>query len=294
MASVWAEDERSEQPIGTEQPARAGLSKSLTQVNEDDLENENEDEGTSVRNALPWILRDRFKGGIQTFGDAYLACELLLQQQLECAARDMPRPNEPVAGDAVARNTFQLLLTDEQQRSLFLSVFRHSSTWPRMRTLIGAPPYNFLQPDDAGALNASGFAKGRTNMVSENRVANSQQFGQGQLMDEHFREYRVAPAAAVRSDTPLPGLTYFEDMGGSVILHVKVRKHSRQKKLSLMRTAQRKQLFFPHPGETIMLSETPALLGVIGYRRSDKLQLRVRAVWPRAKGASTAAILLSI
>lgn len=323
MASVWADGRFDAQPTGAEPALGAARSQSLTEVDEDDLEDEEPSQRTSnlswaVRgsfqgaastgdpddggsldniNSLPRILRGRFQGGLATAGDAYEACQLLMDEQLQRAISKQPPPNVPIQGDAVARTAFQLLLTDEQQRALFLQFASSAAAWPRLRSLIGAPPYNFLRPEDAGTLSASGFARGRTNMVYEGdgkRVANYSQFGPGQLVDEHAREYRVAPTSTQSSD-PLPSAEYFR--GSSTtghILHVKVRRHGMQKKRELLRSQQRKQLFFPQPGETIVLQETRPLLAVSGARTVGRVSLRVKALWPRSNGASTAAVLVSV
>lgn len=321
MASVWADGGADAQPTGAEPATAAARSQSLTEVDEDDLEDEqpsqrtsnlswavrgsfqgaaaagdpDDDEG-SLENTLPRILRDRFQGGLATAGDAYEACGMLMDEQLQRAISKQPPPNVPIQGDAVARTAFQLLLTDEQQRALFMQLASSTAAWPRLRSLIGAPPYNFLRPEDAGALSASGFARGRTNMVYEGdgkRVANYSQFGPGQLVDEHAREYRVAPSATQPSD-PLPSAGYFGGSSTGHILHVKVRRHGVQKKRELLRSEQRKQLFFPQPGETIVLQETRPMLAVSGTKTAGRVSLRVKALWPRSAGASTAAVLVSV
>lgn len=327
MASVWADAD--EQPTGADKRGHTGPSRSLTALDEDDLEDEQEptqltvpittmawgvrqsfqaaraaleetganDENSSEDlGSLPRILRDRFPGGLRTAGDAYEAVEMLMTEQLQRASIKQPPPNEPIQGDAVARTAFQLLLTLDQQRMLFMDVASSASAWPRMRALIGAPPHNFLRSEDAGVLNASGFARGRTNMVYEQdsrRIPNYSQFGPGQLVDEYLREYRVAPHTTLPSD-PLPSSTYFHRSSTGHILHVKVKRQSVHKKRELLRSEQRKQLFFPQPGEMIVLQETQPLVAVSGIKGARSLNLRVKALWPRSNGSSTAALLVSI
>lgn len=323
MASVWANSDRPDaQPTGAEQAPRAVRSRSLTEVGEDDLEDEeapqrdsnvsgagrdsfwgaaadvhSDDKGSlETINSLPRILRGHFQDGLATIGDAYEACELLMDQQLERAISKKPPPNVPIHGDAVARMAFQLLLTDEQQRTLFMQLASSRSAWPRLRSLIGAPPYNFLRSDDAHALSASGFARGRVNMVYEDggaRVANYSQFGPGQMVDEYMREYRVAPRSTQPSD-PLPGTDWFKNSGTGHILHVRIPKHGLQKKRDILRSERKRQLFFPQPGEIIVLQETAPLLAVSGATSSGRVTLRVKALWPRHDGASTAAILVGV
>ena len=78
------------------------------------------------------------------------------------------------------------------------------------------------------------------------------------------------------------------------MLQVKVKKHGIQKKRELFYSDHRAQLFFPQPGETIVLQETKQLLNARGLRQPSRTMLRVKAVWPRGHGASTAAVLVSL
>jgi len=242
---------------------------------------------------LPARIRTAFGGALQTAGDAYEVCQRMFREQLERAISERAAPNTPIAGDASARTAFQLLLTDTQQRQLFLETATHSANWPRLRSLVGAPPYHFLLPEDASVLNASGFARGRVNMTydSVGKVANSGQFGPGQLVDEHTREYRVAPRALQPTD-PLPGPDYFNNTTKDLVLQVRVKRHTRADKRKLLHSEYKKRLFFPQPGETITLQETSRLMNARGLREPSRTQLRVKALFPRSSSGSTAAVLV--
>ena len=127
-------------------------------------------------------------------------------------------------------------------------------------------------------------------------MANSGQFGPGQLVDEHKREYRVAPRKLQPTD-PLPGPDYFHNATTDMVLQVKVKRHTNADKRKLFHSEFKKQLFFPQPGETITLQETSRLLSARGLRVPSQTRLRVKALWPRSntKGnglGSTAAILV--
>jgi hypothetical protein len=250
-----------------------------------------------VFNRTPRV-RQQFGGVLQTAGDAYAVCQALFDEQIELAATERATPNEPIAGDSSARTAFQMLLTDAQQRELFLHTASNQRSWPRLKALIGAPPYHFLMPQDAAVLNAAGFARGRANMTYETggTVANQNQFGPGQLVDEHTREYRISPRQIAPSD-PLPGADYFNNATKDLVLQVKVKKHTNTEKRNLYHSEFKKQLFFPQPGETITLQETSRLLSARGLRVPSRTRLRVKALWPRANGkgggvGSTAAILV--
>lgn len=239
-------------------------------------------------------VRSRFANGVQTVGDALNVCRDLLSEQLTRAATEKPAPNQTIPGDNAARSAFLLLLTDTQQRELFLSIAESSANWPRIRPLMGAPPYHFLRPEDASILNATGFARGRVNMTydSAHRIANHHQFGAGQLVDEHTREYRVAPREQ-RNEDPLPGSEFLRN-SKNLILHVKVKRHGIHKKRELFHSEFKRQLFFPQVGEKIVLRESNALMSARGLREPSQTTMKVKALWPRGQGASTAAVLVAL
>jgi hypothetical protein len=242
---------------------------------------------------MPPRLRQQFGGGLRTAGDAFLVCKALFEEQVERAGAERPHPNQPITGDSSARSAFLLLLTDSQQRELFIEFSSKPSAWPRIKPLVGAPPYHFLMPQDAGVLNAGGFARNRINMTYDHvgKIANLNQFGPGQLVDEHTREYRVAPRTLQESD-PLPGADYFNRATKDLVLQVKVKRQGIAKKRELFHSEFKKQLLFPQPGEAITLSETQRMLTATGLRVPSRTTLRVKALWPRGQGASTAAVLV--
>ncbi len=247
---------------------------------------------TSIR--LSSSLLSQFKDGLRTAGDAYQLCSALFAEQLDRALVTKPAPNQPIPGDSAARSAFLLLLSDAQQRDLFLHTATVAAHWPRLKPLVGAPPYQFLRPQDASVLNASGFAKGRANMTYDtpHRIANHHQFGNGQLIDEHTREYRIAPLD-VHSDDLLPGSEYLRN-AKDVMLHVKVKKHSIEKKRQLLNSSFKKQLFFPQVGEIIVLRESSALMSARGLLQASPTVMKVKALWPRGQGASTAAVRVGL
>lgn len=287
------QETQQQQQIGrlapTSQPPGGAASSSLFEKDSDD---ESADGWEQMR--LPKRIRQKFTGGLQTSGDAAIVCDLLFQEQIDKAALERPPPNTAIAGDVGARTAFLLLLTDAQQRDLFLKTASRSANWPRIKSLVGSPPFKFLLPEDAGVLNAGGFAKGRKNMTYEQRgrVASYSQFGPGQLVDEFTREYRVAPSAESEND-PLPGFEYFNNFKTDVMLQVKVMKVGLKRKREILRSSRRKQLLFPQPGERIVVRETTRLLSARGLSEFSRVVLRVKALWPRTTNGSTAAVLVS-
>lgn len=300
MPSIFADapeqaaEQAAEQPA--EQPPRQPRQPAGQQSNADEA-GPSRQPREPVFNRTPRV-RQQFGGGLQTAGDAYTVCQALFEEQIELAATERPAPNAPIAGDSSARTAFQMLLTDAQQRELFLHTASNQRSWPRLKTLVGAPPYHFLMPEDAAVLSASGFARGRVNMAYDvvGTIANQSQFGPGQLVDEHTREYRIAPRKIEPTD-PLPGAEYFNNASKDLVLQVKIKKHTNTEKRNLYHSEFKKQLFFPQPGETITLQETSRLLSARGLRVPSQTRLRVKALWPRgsSKGGgvgSTAAILV--
>lgn len=231
---------------------------------------------------------------LHTFGDAYDLCKARIDAQLEMAEGLRPAPNVAIAGDASSRAAFLTLLPDGMQRKLFMETASNRASWPRIRTLFGSPPFHFLKPQDAFVLNASGFARGRARMSyeTEGRTASVAQFA-GQFIDVSLREYRIAPIHVQESDL-LPGEVAFRS-AGEVMLQVKIRKRSRKLKQEMLRSADtRDRLFFPRQGDSVELRETPRMRNLRGLRQSSRTRCIVRAIAPRERGASTAALLVRV
>lgn len=295
MAAVWT-DVPDNQPTGSapERPNGAGADPPIGGPSRGGDNADRRGFTPRARNGTASETNEAIEtSGLRTAGEAFSFCRDLFHSQIDRAVAERVPPNIPAVGDAAARTAFLLLLTDAQQRTLFLEIGGAPKTWPRLKTLVGCPPYHFLLPQDAGMLNAAGFAKGRANMTYEmsGRVANAGQFGPGQLVDEHTREYRVAPKNLDPHD-PLPGAEYFNGRKKDQILQVRVKRHGIQKKRELFHSTQKKQLLFPQPGETIVLRETTRMLNARGLHKPSITPLRVKALWPRSHGASTAAILV--
>ena len=248
-----------------------------------------------LANALSRV-RQGVPDGVQTTREAYFICKQLIEEQLEKSRLEHSLPNVAITGDASARNAVLLLLGDFQQRNLFLHVAEDRQNWGRLRSLFGAPPYNFLRPQDAAMFAASGFARGRVNMAYDDvkAAASTAQFGPGQLVDECGREYRIAGENEQTYTDLLPGNAYFNVKRNNILLQVKIRKQSKAKKIALMRSEDRKQVLFPRPGEVLTLRESRGLLSARGASFSMPTNLRVRALFPRGVGSSTAGLLLSV
>lgn len=232
---------------------------------------------------------------ISTRAEAAAFCQTLVQAQLAAAANVAAPPNAAIQGDAAFRSAFLLLLTQEQQRRLFLQVAAQKTAWPRIRPLFGAPPFAFLRPGDGEFLRAGGFARARTNMAYETRtVANSGQFGTGTHADEHGRLFRIAGQGGEAA--PLSGPSGFQataNADGLIVVDVRLRKRAPRKKLELLSGVEKKRVLFPLPGEIVQLRETRQFCRLTGTARTATA-LRVRAVAPRDQRATSARLLVTL
>jgi hypothetical protein len=228
---------------------------------------------------------------INTANEAMVFCRSLFEKQIAIAHKQRVPPNTAAKGDAAARTAFLMLLSDAQQRELYLSIGSTPETWSRLRTLVGSPPYHFLKGTDANGLNAGGFGRGRVNMVYEktNHAPTTAQF-RAQLVDENEREYRVATPGA-QPDDPLPGGSFFLT-NPKMVLNVKLKRHSLQRKRELIHSSDRKRLFFPQVGEEINVKESQDFLATRRLGKPTEQRLRVLAVFPRGVRGSTASVVV--
>ena len=132
--------------------------------------------------------------------------------------------NVATAGDANARTAFLVLLLPSQQRAHFLRLIKKPRALPRIRSLVGRPPFSFLLPEDeglyfriepctsciapldycvrfvpcfanycffslAGILRAQAVAAGRVNTFKVRPAASD--VGTGQFSDALGRGYRI-------------------------------------------------------------------------------------------------------
>ncbi len=229
-----------------------------------------------------------------TLRDAEEFCRTLIEEQVTKAESEMAAPNEAIRGDKECRRAFLVLLPTAAQRALFLSMVGSTRIWPRMSCLFGAPPFYFLMPNDAGALNAFGFSKqhGRVSMVYDTLTfPSSADFGV-QYTDQHGRDYRIGSIEFFDSSTPLVGRGFFDHQNArTAVFTVKVRKKSKKEKTRLLKT-DAKRVTLPRVGEILVLTMSPGLALLLkgGAERERRLQLKVQTVAGRASGTNTAQI----
>lgn len=236
---------------------------------------------------------------LRTVGEAADYVRGLLDERIEEARVAKALPNSVLPGDGAARSAFYTLLPPAHQREIFLEVVSHVETWPRVRSLFGAPPYGFLLPSDASYLNARGFAAGRANMAYDatTAAAGYSHFGSGQLVDKALREYNIVShgRAAPKDDTPL--LCDIEQTPlGDIVLQVRVKRVKRQERVNIIRDKEKRvQLTFPVPGEELLLRQTDKIRKLLLVRgEGTVLRVRVKRTVPRAENSSTAALLVTV
>lgn len=229
-----------------------------------------------------------------TISDAMQLISDIFEKQVNKANGVGAPYNVAIRGDFEARKAFYTLLPTEFQRVFFLKFASQSHNWPRLRPLIGAPPYAFLRPQDAAVLNATGIAKSRTHMAyDDSKIVNYSQFGLGQWVDAYDREFRVVGASLSETDV-LPSSMEQRSSSNRILLVCRVLKRSKQERVRRLRDAAlKKTVVFPAVGETLTLRETRSMVKFHNRTAAEKREetVRVTDVKPREANASTAAVV---
>ena len=143
---------------------------------------------------------------ISTTTQAVSYLDTRFKRQLSHSEQEKAPPNTAVAGDSSAKAAFCALLMLEDQRAFFLKLINDRRYWPRLRSLVGSPPYVFLRPGDDGLLNASGIHRQRMHIASsETRMSSASDFGFGHFRDAQQRLYRVVAKKRLSGSVPLVG-----------------------------------------------------------------------------------------
>jgi hypothetical protein len=187
--------------------------------------------------------------------DAVELVVALIERQLEAAERAGTEPNTSMPGDSEARSAFNAVLGLATQRTVFLQHVRNRRFWPRVRSLIGVPPYAFLKPEDDDVLNASGIARNRTHMATRSPILSSSDIGVGHFEDQANRAYRL-----VADDQLLSKQIHVRRARGASKLVLDVRVGARlsaQERAEIVKSRDPKSLramLFPRVGERLALT----------------------------------------
>lgn len=237
---------------------------------------------------------------VTTVGDAMTLVIQLFDRQLAAAAEAGSSPNEAVSGDGEARQAFLGLLPPPDQRSVFLSVIRNRSFWPRIRSLIGSPPYSFLNGADDAVLRAGGITKNRQHMAHQAAsTPNSSEFGSSHFVDPVNRDYkcilRAGEGSVVETDSQRRGrLLPFIGLGPGivVVMDVRIRRRRAVDKVAILRGASdisKDALRFPKIGERLVLEPSRLIRGAVG-----SLEITVRNIAVRVGSITCARLVVSV
>jgi hypothetical protein len=226
--------------------------------------------------------------GLTTIGDAAALVDELFDRQIDRAELDGMAPNASAPGDGEARTAFLMLLPPNEQRATFLRRAKNRRFWPRVRTLIGSPPFSFLRAEDAGVLRAGGIDHRRVNMAHATpSLPSSSEFGSAQFSDATDRDWKFvfsaesASSAVDRAAVRLPFVNLVP--GDKVVAEVRIRKRTQAAKVEILRgrntSISKESLTFPGLGKVVHLVPVSALRGV------GEVGLRVGGIAPRGNVA---------
>ena len=231
---------------------------------------------------------------LSSIHEAHDRLQKAFADQLERSIVESAEPNVAVDGDAAVRKAFWMLLPPDEQRSFFLARMGDRSYWPRLRTLIGPPPYSFLRPEDEGGLRATGICASRVNLVhSEISPTAYAEFG-GHLEDSAGRLYRIVQRERSATSTLLPweGLV----AGMRVVADVRVPKRTKQTKMEIVKgnrgSITMASLVFPRIGDVVTLRRVEALRDRLDPSTGDPVRARVEVGKQRAPGSPVARLVL--
>lgn len=225
---------------------------------------------------------------ITTTKDAVDYIHHLFATQLERSIDENTPPNTSADGDGQAKAAFLTLLPPEEQRKIFLKFCGSRSFWPRIRTLVGIPPYTFLLPEDSTILNATGIATGRTNMAYDlARPSSYFDFGHGHFHDGANRLYKLI-ARRRKSDGAI-----FNDLieGDVLVLDIRLPRMSQKRKLELIKQSSISSagILFPRSGDRLRLVPVPMLKAA-----PSELALHLERVHQRDSKSAVARLVATV
>ena len=125
---------------------------------------------------------------LQTREEALSYLQDAFRRQLEASIDANAEPNTHIAGDYNARQAFNVLLSPAEQRAFFQQIIADRRYWPRIKSLIGNPPFSFLLPEDEMLLRAGGICRNRTNLTTrESSISKVPDFTGGHFYDSADR-----------------------------------------------------------------------------------------------------------
>jgi hypothetical protein len=187
------------------------------------------------------------------------------------------RLNEAIDGDAAARKLFWSLLYPHQQRDLFLELYHDRRFWPRIKPLVGSPPFSFLRPEEAQMLNAGAIRSDRRNMAHDdaNSTSSASEIGEGHFVDGSGRKIRIVD----RSDRT-SGVLPFARLrkGVRVVLDLKVSRMANSERLAIAkkRTSGMDKISFPKVNEVVRFAPTRLVEAELSSSRASEKETEER------------------
>ena len=218
--------------------------------------------------------------------------------QVEEAIDKLAPPNTPIQGDAEVRDAFWLLLPPDEQRAFFLRIAGNRRVWPRLKTLIGNPPYSFLRSEDEGMLRAGGICKNRVRMAHNEPTATSYNEFRPHYEDPAGRQYHILQREGGDFGGRLPWVGLAG--GARVAADVRVPKRSMDAKRAILKegrgTIVAASLAFPRVGDTVRLNLVRTLRAPVTDEQPEVEPLRAQVVLgrQRAAGSPIARLVLKI
>ena len=197
---------------------------------------------------------------LQTRAEALSFLRSTFDKQLEDSIDMNAEPNSVIPGDYNARQAFNVLLSPIEQRAFFRQIVSDRRYWPRIRGLVGTPPFSFLLPEDDGLLRAGGICRNRQHLTTTTDISKAPDFGEGHFHDQAERTYRVINHDHADSSLPWQNLGVQKQM----IVDVRLKRYSHSTKVAIFRgtentLATQASLMFPRPGENVTLYLTKNL-----------------------------------
>ena len=177
------------------------------------------------------------------------------ERQLEASIDSNADPNTHIAGDYNARQAFNVLLAPTEQRAFFQQLVTDQRYWPRIKSLIGNPPFSFLLPEDESLLRAGGICRNRAHLAAQHSsISKASDFGDGHFQDDAERTYRVINHDMKDVSLPWQNLRIQQQL----LVDVRLKRYSQKTKVEIFRgthasVENQAALMFPRPGEQVVL-----------------------------------------
>ena len=191
---------------------------------------------------------------LQTREEALSYLQDVFRRQLEASIDANTPPNKGIAGDHNVRQAFNVLLSPTEQRAFFQQIVSDRRYWPRIKSLIGNPPFSFLLPEDEGLLRAGGICKNRANLhTTVSNISKAPDFGEGHFHDDAERTYRVINHDLKDMSLPWQNIS----VRTQLVVDVRLKMYSQKTKVAIFRgtdsaKGNQDSLMFPRPGEEVV------------------------------------------